>query len=283
MGGAGSPGFAGPAQSPVARDQWFSGVAGGRSVVRSTGAMVASSQPLASLTGLDILKRGGNAVDAAIAMAAVLNVTEPHMTGIGGDAFAMIYSSKTKKLEALNASGRAPRALTVDHFASRKMATMPMTGMEPITVPGAFDGWVTLLEKHGTMKLADLLAPAIGYAEDGFPVAEKTSADWEPEVAKLKATAAAASTFLVNGGAPPPGAIFAQKNLARTFRTLAQRRPGRVLPRRHRPRDRRLLPEERRLPLDGGLRCAEIGLGRTDLDHLHGATRSTSCRRTTRA
>jgi len=222
IGSAGSSGVVAPAQSRAPGDQWFSGVAAGRSVVRSTGAMVASSQPLASITGLDILKRGGNAVDAAIAMAAVLNVTEPHMTGIGGDAFAMIYSSKTKNLEALNASGRAPRSLTADHFASRKIATMPMTGMEPITVPGAFDGWVTLLEKHGTMKLADLLAPAIAYAEDGFPVAEKTSADWEPEIAKLKATAAAASTFLVNGSAPPPGAIFTQKNLARTLRTLAR-------------------------------------------------------------
>ena len=222
MGGAFSSGLTAPAQSSAARDQWFSGVAAGRSVVRSSGAMVASSQPLASLTGLDILRRGGNAVDAAIAMAAVLNVTEPHMTGIGGDAFAMIYSSKTKKLEALNASGRAPRALTTEYFASRKITTMPMTGMAPITVPGAFDGWITLLEKHGTMKLADLLAPAIGYADEGFPVADKTSADWEPEVAKLKATAAAASTYLVNGAAPLPGAIFIQKNLARTLRTLAR-------------------------------------------------------------
>ena len=184
--------------------------------------MVASSQPLASQAGLDVLKRGGNAVDAAIAMAAVLNVTEPNMTGIGGDAFAMIYSAKTKKLEALNASGRAPRALSLEYFTSRKIAQMPFTGMEPITVPGAFDGWITLLEKHGTMKLADLLAPAIAYAENGFPVMEKTVADWEPEVPRLKLTAAAAATYLVDGRAPQPGAIFHQKNLARTFRTLAR-------------------------------------------------------------
>src|SRR5262245_60660204 len=133
----------------VVPGQWFSQVPAGRSVVRARHAMVASSQPLASQTGLDILKRRGNAVDAAIAMAAMLNVTEPNMTGIGGDAFAMIYSSKTKKLEALNASGRAPRALNLAHFTSRKITTMPLTGMEPITVPGAFDGWITLLEKHG--------------------------------------------------------------------------------------------------------------------------------------
>ena len=184
--------------------------------------MVATSQPLASMVGLDVLKRGGNAVDASIAMAAVLNVTEPNMTGVGGDAFMMIYSSKTKKLEGLNASGRAPRALTLDYFTSRKIAQMPTTGMEPVTVPGAFDGWVTLLEKHGTMKLADLLAPAIEYADNGFAVMEKTAADWAPEIPRLKLTPAAASTYVVNGDAPRPGAIFYQKNLARTFRTLAR-------------------------------------------------------------
>ena len=219
------PGPRQTAAAPVAastQDQWFSSVRAGRSVVRASQAMVASSQPLASQTGLDVLKRGGNAVDAAIAMAAVLNVTEPNMTGIGGDAFAMVYVAKTKTLEALNASGRAPRGLSLEHFTSRKIAQMPFTGMEPITVPGAFDGWVTLLEKHGTMKLTDLLAPAIEYAEQGFPVMEKTVADWEPEVPRLKLMAAAASTYLVDGRAPHPGAIFQQKNLARTFRTLAR-------------------------------------------------------------
>ena len=183
--------------------------------------MVATSQPLASQIGLDILKRGGNAVDAAIAMAAVLNVTEPNMTGIGGDAFMMVYSSKAKKLEGLNASGRAPRALNLEHFTSRKITQIPVTGMEAITVPGAFDGWVTLLEKYGTMKLADLLAPAIAYAEDGFPVMEKTAADWEPEVPRLKLTAAAASTYLVNGAAPQPARS--------SFRRIWRERSGRSL------------------------------------------------------
>jgi gamma-glutamyltranspeptidase/glutathione hydrolase len=215
------PATADVVQAP-ATDQWFSGGSAGRSVVRAGQAMVATSQPLASQVGLDVLKRGGNAVDAAIAIAAMLNVTEPNMTGVGGDCFAMVYFSKTKKLEALNASGRAPRALNLDYFTSRKITTMPLTGMEPITVPGAFDGWVTLLEKHGTMKLADLLAPAIGYAENGFPVMEKISEDWEPEVQKLRSNAAAAATYLVNGGAPKPGTVFVQKNLARTLRTLAK-------------------------------------------------------------
>ncbi len=207
-----------PARQP---DDWFSRVPAGRSVVRASHAMVASSQPLASQTGLEILKRGGNAVDAAIAMAAVLNVTEPNMTGIGGDAFMMVYSAKTKKLEALNASGRAPKALTAGRVAGLGHKQMPTSGMETITVPGAFDGWMTLLEKHGTMKLPDLLAPAIALAENGFPVMEKTVADWIPEVEKLRRTPASASTYLVNGEAPKPGDIFVQKNLARTFRTLS--------------------------------------------------------------
>jgi gamma-glutamyltranspeptidase/glutathione hydrolase len=205
-----------------APDDWFSRVQAGRSAARASHAMVATSQPLAAQAGLDVLKRGGNAVDAAIAMAAVLNVTEPNMTGIGGDAFMMVYSSKTKKIEALNASGRAPRALTRDLLGSRGLTQMPTSGMETITVPGAFDGWVTLLEKHGTMKLADLLAPAIALAESGFPVMEKTVADWIPEVEKLRRNPAAASTYLVDGEAPKPGAIFVQKNLARTLRTLAK-------------------------------------------------------------
>ena len=207
---------------PAQSGDWFSNVRAGRSVVRASHGMVASSQPLASQVGLDILKRGGNAVDAAIAMAAMLNVTEPNMTGIGGDAFMMVYTAKTKKLEALNASGRAPRALTLDHFTAKKITQMPLSGMETITVPGAFDGWVTALDKYGTMKLADLLAPAIGYAENGFPLMEKTVADWIPEVEKLKRSEAAAATYLVNGAAPRPGDIFVQKNLARTFRTLAR-------------------------------------------------------------
>ena len=207
------------AQQP---DDWFTRVPAGRSVVRTSHAMVASSQPLASQAGLEILKGGGNAVDAAIAMAAVLNVTEPNMTGVGGDAFMMVYSAKTKKIEALNASGRAPRALTAERVAGLGHKQMPLSGMETITVPGAFDGWVTLLEKHGTMKLPDLLAPAIALAENGFPVMEKTVADWIPEVEKLRRTPASASTYLVNGEAPKPGDIFVQKNLARTLRTLAK-------------------------------------------------------------
>jgi gamma-glutamyltranspeptidase/glutathione hydrolase len=196
-------------------------VPAGRSVVRAPRAMVASSQPLASKVGVDVLEGGGNAVDAAIAMAAVLNVTEPNMTGIGGDAFAMVHWAKTKTLFALNSSGRAPKALNLDHFTARGVTTMPTSGMEPITVPGAVDGWITLLEKFGTKTLTELLAPAIAYAENGFPVAEKIAEDWAPEVGKLQQTPAAAATYLIDGAAPRPGTVFVQKNLARTLRTLA--------------------------------------------------------------
>lgn len=202
--------------------RWSNEVGTGRSIVRAEHGLVASSQPLASEVGLDVLKRGGNAVDAAIAMAAMLNVTEPMMTGIGGDAFMLVHWSKTKELKGLNASGRAPRALNLDYFKKKGIKTMPAEGMEPITVPGAFDGWVTLLEKYGSMKLADLLAPAIEYAENGFPVMEKTAADWESEAAKLKKTSAAATNYLVDGRAPRAGEIFRQKNLARTLRVLAR-------------------------------------------------------------
>jgi gamma-glutamyltranspeptidase / glutathione hydrolase len=207
---------------PLAQDKGrTSPLKPGRSVVRSQHAMVASSQPLASEVGLEILKRGGNAVDAAIAMAAMLNVTEPMMTGIGGDAFMLVYWSRTKELKGLNASGRAPTALIPDYFAKKKITKMPEFGMESITVPGAFDGWVTLLDKYGTMKLSDLLEPAIECAENGFPVMEKTAEDWNAEVAKLKKNPAAAANYLIDGRAPRAGEIFRQPNLARTLRTLA--------------------------------------------------------------
>jgi gamma-glutamyltranspeptidase/glutathione hydrolase len=207
--------------STTTSTDWFSNEPSNRAVVRAAHGMVATSQPLATHVGLDVLKRGGNAVDAAIAVAAMLNVTEPPMTGMGGDMFAMVYWAKTGTIDALNSSGRAPRALTLDHFLERKLTEMPMTGMEVITTPGAVDGWIALRDKYGTRSLAELLAPAIDYADRGFPVAETIAEDWAIEVGKLKKTEAAASTYLINGSAPAPGAIFRQPNLARTLRTLA--------------------------------------------------------------
>ena len=210
------------AQSPANSLPKWPNLKTGRSVVRSTHGMVASSQPLASQAGLEVLQKGGNAVDAAIAMAAVLNVTEPMMTGVGGDMFAIVYWAKTGELKGLNASGRAPQALNLEYFQKKGMKRVPPVGMEPITVPGAFDGWCTLRDKYGTMPLAELLQPAIGYAENGFPVMEKAAEDWVAEEGKLKRTPAAAETYLVDGRAPHPGEIFKNPHLAATLRTLAQ-------------------------------------------------------------
>jgi gamma-glutamyltranspeptidase/glutathione hydrolase len=151
-----------------------------------------------------------------------LNVTETIINLIGVDMFALVYWAKTKELKGLNASGRAPRALSLDYFAKNNIKEMPEVGMGSITVPGAFDGWVTLRDKYGTMKLSDLMAPAISYAENGFPVMEKTAEDWNAEVQRLKRNPAAAANYLVDGRAPKAGEIFRQPNLARTLKTLAE-------------------------------------------------------------
>ena len=193
----------------------------GRSVVRTQHGMVATSQPLATQVGLQVLQRGGNAVDAAIAVAAMLNVTEPMMTGIGGDMWAIVYWSRDGKVHGLNASGRAPKALTPEYFAQKGMKTVPVRGMEPITVPGAVDGWYTLLGQFGTMKMPDLLQPAIKYADEGYPVMEKASEDWEEVVDVLKRDPSASATYLVNGEAPKPGDIFKNPHLANSLRQLA--------------------------------------------------------------
>lgn len=199
----------------------------GRSVVRAARGMVASSQPLASRVGLDVLARGGNAVDAAIAMAAVLAVVEPGMSGLGGDAFALVYLAKTREVRALNASGPAPAAMTRAYFAGKGLSKIPLTGLDSVTVPGAVAGWVALRDAHGTRPLAELLAPAIEYAERGFPVMEKTAEDWASFASKLKADPAARATLLVREGAsgearaPRAGELFRLPQLGRTLRQLA--------------------------------------------------------------
>src|SRR6185436_13522225 len=141
---------------------------GTRSVVRAMNGMVATSQPLASAAGLRILQQGGNAVDAAVAAAAVLCVVEPMMVSPGGDLFALVWNAQKKELKALNASGRSPKALNIDELKKRGHTKMPLFGIHAVTVPGAVDGWATLLKSHGTMTLAQVLQPAIEYAERGF-------------------------------------------------------------------------------------------------------------------
>ena len=195
-----------------------------RSVVMGRRGVVATSQPLAALAGLDILKQGGNAVDAAVATAAVLNVVEPMSTGIGGDVFIMIYLAKENKLIGLNASGRAPYAITREKVLQRLpegRMSMPQTGILPVTVPGAFDGWVTALEKYGTMSLKEVLEPAIYYAEHGFHVTEVIARQWASSRKKLSQEPSSAETFLVHGRAPQFGEFFTNKDLANTFKKLA--------------------------------------------------------------
>src|SRR5512142_1954834 len=142
--------------------------------------MVATSQPLAAIAGLEILRAGGNAADAAVATAAALNVTEPTSTGLGGDCFALFYDARTRAVTALNGSGRAPAALTLDLLARQGFATaLPPFHAHTVTVPGACAGWCDLIERHGTMPLRDILAPAIRLAEEGVPVAPATAHYWQ--------------------------------------------------------------------------------------------------------
>src|SRR5919197_4186937 len=150
-----------------------------RSVVYGRNGMIATSQPLASAAGLKMLQDGGNAIDAAVPAAAVLAVVEPSMTGIGGDLFAIVYDAKTKTLRALNASGRSAYAATPGVFAARQLTRVPVTGVLSVTVPGVVEGWSELLAKYGTIPLSKAVAPAVGYARDGFPVAEIVAQQWK--------------------------------------------------------------------------------------------------------
>src|SRR5512143_3158115 len=150
-----------------------------RSPVYSRNGIVATSQPLATAAGLALLAQGGNAADAAVAAAAALNVTEPTSTGIGGDMFALYFDAKTKQVTALNGSGRAPGALTLEQLAKDGISrSMPPFHPHTVTVPGACAGWFDLIERHGSRSMSEILAPAIRLAEEGFPVAPLTSYFW---------------------------------------------------------------------------------------------------------
>ncbi len=195
-----------------------------RSAVRAMNGMIATSQPLASAAGLRVLQQGGNAVDAAVAAAAVLCVVEPMMLSPGGDMFAIVWDAKKKELKALNASGRAPQAASIDELKKRGVDQMPTTGIHTVTVPGAVDGWAKLIERYGTMSLAQVLQPAIEYAERGFPVTDVIAADWQVGLSH-KDHPDFAATFLPNGKPPAPGEIFTNKNLANTLRKIAAQGP----------------------------------------------------------
>ena len=183
--------------------------------------MVTSSQPLATLAGVQILMSGGNAIDAAVATAAVLGVVEPSSLGIGGDAFALFYSAKEKVLKALDASGRSPYAVSLDFCRKSGFKGMPQRGIHSVTIPGAVHGWSVLLDSYGTRKLSDVLQSAIHYADDGFPVAELTAESWHESEASLKNDEGAAINYLVNGRAPKAGEIFKNPRMAKTLRRIA--------------------------------------------------------------
>ena len=193
----------------------------GRSTVYAPSAVVATSQPLASAAGLEILRRGGNAIDAAVAAAAVLSVTEPHMTGIGGDMFAIVWLAKEQKLVALNASGRAGSLMTRATLQARGFRVGSQQGVMSVTVPGALAGWDKLVRTHGRRTLAQALQPAIGYARDGFPVSPIIASQWAEETAFLQRDSAAAATYLPGGRAPKAGEWFRNPDYARTLKTIA--------------------------------------------------------------
>jgi len=195
-----------------------------RSVVRCTGGMVATSQPLAALAGLDVLKAGGDAIDAAVTTAAVLNVVEPISTGIGGDMFALVWRADEGKLYALNGSGRAPAGATLEAYLATGLSEsdpMPRVGPLPITVPGALHGWHTLLERWGKKSLADALAPAIRYAHDGYPVSELIAHGWSLNAPRMRQFPDTAATYLIDGQSPRVGQIMRLPALGKSFERIA--------------------------------------------------------------
>jgi len=192
----------------------------GRSTVFSTNGMAATSQPLASITAIEILQRGGNAMDAAIAAVAVQCVVEPQSTGIGGDCFCL-YSPKGGGIIAFNGSGTAPAAANADWYLDNGITVIKRQSPHSVTIPGAVDAWARLSEDHGTMSLDALLQPAIRFARDGFPVGHRNQTDWELNVGLLAADPTAAKYYLKDGKAPTLGSLVKLPLLAKSLETIA--------------------------------------------------------------
>lgn len=195
-----------------------------RSPVYSRRGIVATSQPLATAAGIEVLSMGGNAADAAVAAAAVLNVTEPTSTGIGGDMFALYFDAQTKQVTALNGSGRVPSALTLERLKREGLLadSLPFYHPHTVTVPGACAGWCDLIEKHGSLSMSDILAPAIRLADEGFPVAPLTAHFWARGADRQLKSALNGHELTIDGRAPRAGEIFQNKGLARTFKLVAE-------------------------------------------------------------
>jgi len=188
-------------------------------------AAVTSDHVLASAAGTEVLKRGGNAVDAAITMAAVLTVVRPHMNGVGGDNFMLIRLARTGEILALNGSGRAGSKATPAFFREKNLTSIPGSGILSVSVPGAVRAWADALQRHGTITLAQALQPAIRYAERGFPVSPRLNADITESKRKLTADPELARIFLPNGEAPAIGSLLKQPELGRTLRAIATSGP----------------------------------------------------------
>jgi gamma-glutamyltranspeptidase/glutathione hydrolase len=194
-----------------------------RSEVIARHGMAATSQPLATQIALDILKRGGSAVDAAIAANAALGLMEPTGNGIGGDLFAIVWDAETGKLHGLNASGRSPASLTLAEFRRRGLEFVPPYGVLPVTVPGCVDGWFELHDRFGRLDMKEVLAPAISYAREGFPVSELIAHYWHLSIPSRREHANFLETYTIDGRAPAKGEIWRNEPLARTLEILAAR------------------------------------------------------------
>jgi gamma-glutamyltranspeptidase / glutathione hydrolase len=192
----------------------------GRSPVMACEGMAATSHPLASLAAVEVLRKGGNAADAAVAAVAVLCVVEPQMTGIGGDCFCMV-AKPGARVWGYNGSGRTGRAATIEALLAQETHAIADRSIHAVTVPGAIDAWAAVLAAHGRSGLDEALAPAIRYAEEGFPVAPRVAWDWSQQVAKLRADAGATRHFLFDGGAPKQGDVVRLPALAQALRTIA--------------------------------------------------------------
>ncbi|MCK5137579.1 MAG: gamma-glutamyltransferase [Bacteroidales bacterium] len=194
-----------------------------RSEVIAQHGMACTSQPLATQVALDILKAGGNAVDAAIAANAVLGLVEPTGNGMGGDLFAIVWDAETKELYGLNASGRSPRSLTLDYFKENEFEKIPSYGPLPVSVPGCVDGWFELHGRFGSMEMKQILKPAIEYARGGFPVTELIAYYWASGASELSRYPNVAEVYMPGGKAPAKGEIFKNPYLAGTLEKIAKK------------------------------------------------------------
>ncbi len=193
-----------------------------RSPVLASKAMAATSQPLATQVALDVMRAGGNAIDAAIAANAMLGLVEPTGNGIGGDLFAIVWDAKRKELVGLNASGRSPKSLSLDWFKENNFTSIPSHGPLPVSVPGAVDGWFMLHDRFGKLPMKQILQPTIDYANEGFPVSQLIAFYWDRSVPRLSEWPGFSEQFTIDGRAPAHGEIWKNPNLANTLSTIAE-------------------------------------------------------------